>query len=319
MSNVLPLRRALLANAIFSTVSGLLMAVQPALVGDWLGLDGGALVLRSLGGGLILFAATLIYIATRPRVATWQALLASAADFLWVVGSLVLLLISPQLFAPGGKALVLAVAGAVFLFGVWQIWAIDRAHRIAATGEYRHCVVVTTNAPADVMWQVVGNMGEIQRYMPELSHSTILDDQPPGVGAVRVCATHAGQQWAEECTAFEPGRSFTVRFRAEAADFPFPVRTMRGGWEVMPCAIGFNVTGTNATGSEVMVWWELTPKHPRLGALMLPLFAWQADRTFPDIIRRMAAAALAQATSSDAPTPAHQSHSVLARLAPRLC
>lgn len=281
MKVVLPLRLALAANAVFSLSSALFMLFRPALVGEWLGIHA-ALILQLVGCGLVIFAVELIYQATRQRVATWRALLASVADFSWVAGSIVLLLAFPQLLSPSGNVLVLAVAGAVFGFGAWQLWAAGRAHKTGKDGEYRHCIIVETNVPAEKMWRVIGNIGDIKNYMPSLKHSVVLDGKMPSVGAVRACEDYAGKQWSEECTEFNFGRSFAVRFLSEAPNFPFPAKTMRGGWEVTPSDVG----------SRIVVWWELTPKSKLLAPVILPLLAFQADRDFPKIIERMATAAL---------------------------
>ena len=304
MNPVLPLRIALVTNAIFSLFSALLMLFRPVLVGEWLGIQA-PLILRIVGIGLIVFAAELIYQATRQRVVTWRALLASAADFFWVAGSIILLLALPQLFSPSGNVLVLAVAGIIFSFGVWQLWAAGHAHKTGADDEYRHCIIIETNAPPETMWQIVSDIGDIKNYMPSLERSVILDGKTPGVGAVRACEDRTGKQWAEECTSFVPGRSFDLRFLSEAPDFPFPAKTMRGGWEVIP----------SAQGSQVMVWWELTPKSKLLAPIILPILAFQADRDFPKIIKRMTEAALR--IEGDAPMPADGG--VLARLLPSFC
>ncbi|MCI0691631.1 SRPBCC family protein [candidate division KSB1 bacterium] len=304
MKAALRLRLALMANAIFSLSSALLMLFFPAVVGEWLGIQA-PLILQVVGIGLVAFAAELIYQATRQRVATWRALIASAADFSWVASSIVLLLAFPQLFSPLGNALVLAVAGTVFVFGAWQLWAAGHAHRIEKSGEYRHCIIVETNAPAEKMWRVVGDIGDIKNYMPSLKHSVILDGKIPGVGAVRACEDHAGKQWSEECTAFNPGHSFAVRFLSEAPNFPFPAKTMRGGWEVTP----------SNGGSRVMVWWELTPKSKLLAPVILPLLAFQADRDFPKIIQRMTAAVLGKNGAGQM----QSNGAVFVRLLPTFC
>lgn len=299
-----PLRLALAANAIFSLSAALFMLFRPAMVGEWLGIQA-PLVLQIIGIGLVAFAAELIYQATRQRIATWRALIASAADFSCVTGSFVLLLAFPELFSPLGNLLVLAVTGAVFVFGAWQLWAAGHAHRTGEGGAYRHCIVVQTNAPAAKLWRIVGAIGDIKHYMPALKSSVIVDGNAPGVGAVRACEDRAGKRWSEQCTAFIPGRSFEVRFVSEAPNFPFPAKTMKGGWEVMPLS----------GGSQVMVWWELIPKNNLLAPLILPVLAFQADRDFPRIIQRMAVAALGENNGMHMPSNAR----VFARLLPNFC
>ncbi len=304
MHAVLPLRLALAANAVFSLSSALLMLLRPALVGEWLGIHA-LVVLQAVSIVLVIFAADLIHQATRQRIATWRALYASAADFSWVVGSIVLLLAFPRLFSPLGIILVLAVAGAVFVFGAWQLWAVGRAHRTGKNGDYRHCIIVETNVPVAQMWPIVGNIGDIKKYMPSLKRSVVLEGKAPAVGAVRSCEDHAGKRWSEECTEFNPGHSFAVRFLSEAPDFPFPAKTMCGGWKITP----------SDAGSQVRVWWELMPKNRLLAPVILPLLAFQADRDFPKIIQRMAASALGKSNE----VHLQSIPKVMARLLPNFC
>ena len=283
MNNTRPLRIALLANAIFSATCGLLMLAKPVFTGILLGVQA-PLLLRLLGFGLLLFAVDLIHQSTRSRLVTWRALYASVGDFLWVITSVVGLLLFSNLLSLTGVEMVLIVAGVVLVFGCWQIWGIDRAHRAKNQALYRHCLIVRTEAPAAAMWDAIERMGDIQNYMPSLVRSEILDSKLPGVGAVRRCTDKSDRCWAEECIEFEPGHSFTMRFAAEAPDFPFPASTMLGGWKVM--SVG--------TGSEVMIWWELAPKPRFLAPILLPILAFSADRDFVRVIRRMANDSLEQ-------------------------
>lgn len=306
MNAVLPLRLALAANAVFSLSSGLFMFFNPALAGEWLGVSA-PLVLQGIGIGLTVFSVGLAYQAMSRRMATWRALMASAADFSWVAGSIVLLLVYQDLFSSSGRTLILGVAIVVLCFGVWQLWAAGRAHRITKAGEYRHCIMVETNAPADKMWKIVSDLGGIKNHMPSLKRSIVLDGKAPGVGAIRHCEDRTGKQWSEECTAFNPGRDFSVRFQSEAPDFPFPAKTMRGGWGVIP----------SSTGSVVMVWWEMTPKYKLLAPIILPLLSFQVDRDFPKIVGNMAEAA----TGGDVEGRARTKSGVgsFARLVPNYC
>lgn len=299
MSNTLLLRIALSANAIFSLASALILLLQPERVFDWLGV-GSTLLFRVLGAGLSLFAGGLLYQATRPRLNTWHAVLTSAADLGWVLASGVVLLVFGAVLSPAGAGLIVAVAGLVLVFGLSQFLAAGHAHRTPRPGEYRHCLTVETDSPADRLWPVLGDLGNIQAYMPSLRRSWIQDDQSPAVGVVRACQDRSGHFWEEECTHYSPGQGYAVRFRAEAPEFPFPFRVMRGGWTITD----------RPAGSRVTVWWELVPKQPWMASLVMPLFAQRTDSGFPAIIKRMTAAANG--------SPAQQPAQPRARSGPRL-
>lgn len=277
MPHARPLRIALLANALFAAATGSFILVTPATVVDLLGIAYHP-ILTAIGVGLVVFALDLAHQATRSRISTWRAAYATALDLAWVVGTVVVLATQHQSFTMTGVAIIAAVGALVLGFATWQGWGIDHAHRVPGSRLRRHCVQVHVDQPAASMWQVVADLGAIQRYMPSLAHSAIEGGAEPGRGAVRTCVDRSGRSWSEECIAFESG-SLALRFRAEAEDFPFPASEMYGGWTVEPSQSG---------GSYVTVWWTLLPRPASLAVLIMPIFGFRADRQITSVIGRMA-------------------------------
>ncbi len=307
MNTARSLRIALSANSVFSAVSGLALLIWPGLVGTLLGIQV-PWVLRLVGCGLLIFSGDLIHQATRPRLKTWRALYASTADLLWVIGSVLGLILFSGLLSQSGMAVMLGVAAVVLTLGIWQIWGVDRAHRAGDPALHRHCLVIRTEVPAAMMWEVIRHIGDIQDYAPSLARSEILNGEVVGVGTVRRCTNQAGQCWTEECTAFDPNGSFTLHFGADAPDFPFPASTMIGGWEVQSAG----------TGSDVVVWWELTPKPRWLAPVLMPILALSIDRDLVQIVQRMADDALAQSPTGAIDYPPTQQQ-VRVWLVPLFC
>ena len=275
-----PLRIALLANALFASATGSFILIAPATVASQLGTAYHPLLL-AIGVALVAFALDLTHQATRRRLLTWRAAYVTALDLAWVAGTIVVLATHHQSFTATGVMIIATVGALVLGFAIWQGWGIDIAHRVRGSRVWQHCVRVHVDHPAESMWQVIADLGSIQRYMPSLAHSAIEDGTEPGRGAVRTCVDRGGRSWSEECIAFEPG-ALALRFKTEAAGFPFPASEMYGGWTVEPCQSG---------GSHVTVWWTLRPRPIGLAVVLLPIFGFQADRQMTSVIRRMAAEA----------------------------
>lgn len=113
------LRRALLADAVISAATGLLLAVGASLLSDLLQLP--EPLLRFAGLALLPFAAFVAVVATRERVsraAAWAVVLVNA---LWALDSVVLLVagwVAPNLL---GFGFVLAQAAVVAGFAALQV------------------------------------------------------------------------------------------------------------------------------------------------------------------------------------------------------
>jgi uncharacterized membrane protein YhaH (DUF805 family) len=117
------LRKALLGNALFSTLSGLTVLFGQKWVLRILGLSNNV-SLWVLGGGLIVFAATLVMNARRRKVKTSDAWIAVLMDVAWVLASYVLIFVLP--FSTQGKWVIGMLAELVLLFAILQFLGIRR-------------------------------------------------------------------------------------------------------------------------------------------------------------------------------------------------
>ncbi len=276
------LSAALAGNAAFSAASGIVLLLAPDSVGDWLGVRQSGL-LMSTGGALLGFAGVATSQALRRTRVPLGPLLISLADLAWVIGTALVLLVVGGSFSGLGVAVLLLVAATVAGFALAQLLGIARSYQApaAAGGSHRVCVEVATAVTAEALWEAVGDLGGIARFVPTLAESRLRDDAVPAAGAVRECRDVSGRAWAERCTLYDPAEHrLEVEFLSDEPGFPYPFRAMTGGWSVEQRALG----------AVVRVWWHVTPKRPRFASVILPLMDYTVRRSFPDAIAQMAAA-----------------------------
>jgi hypothetical protein len=120
------LRKSLMGNALFSTLSGLTILFAQGWVVQILGLSRNV-GLAILGVGLLVFAATLAANARRKHIKTSDAWIAVLMDSAWVLGSCVLILVAP--LSASGKWVVGAVSDVVLAFAVLQFLGIRRIQK----------------------------------------------------------------------------------------------------------------------------------------------------------------------------------------------
>lgn len=123
------LRKALMGNALFSTVSGLTILFAQRWVSRILGFSQN---LAILGFGLLVFAFLLVINARRQRLKTSDAWIAVLMDLAWVLGSYVLIFVIP--FSTQGKWVVGVVAELVLVFAVLQFVGIRRIQKSERLG-----------------------------------------------------------------------------------------------------------------------------------------------------------------------------------------
>ncbi len=122
------LRNALKGNAVFSTISGLLFTLASSSVAEFIGIADASIFglvesatfILIIGIGLLLFAGSLLFTATREQVhrsSAWQAIL---GDFAWVILSYIILVTGAIPFSNTGSWAVLIIADIVLVFGILQ-------------------------------------------------------------------------------------------------------------------------------------------------------------------------------------------------------
>ena len=116
-------RVALLCNAGFSALCGLAFALDAERLATELlagSPDVGALGLRVLGVGLVVFSALLAWVALRRGLTAGQILLITSLDVAWIAGSLLVIGLAAGVFTAAGVTAVALVALAVTLFATGQ-------------------------------------------------------------------------------------------------------------------------------------------------------------------------------------------------------
>ncbi len=133
------LRRALRANAAFSTVSGITLAAGSYAIGPRIGVEPSWIVLL-VGLGLLPFAFDLYVNAARARMDLAKVKMAIAGDIAWIAGSVAVIVIDPTGLTTAGLITIAVVAAVVGEFAFLQ-WVGFRRAREAYSAE-------TTGEPA---------------------------------------------------------------------------------------------------------------------------------------------------------------------------
>ena len=118
------LRLALRLNATFSATCALVCLLGAAPLAHRIGVSEPA-VLVSLGANLAVFAAFLVWLSTRARIAPALVWTVIAADLLWVVGTVPL--VAGDFLSPFGDGVAAFVAFAVAAWAALQTLGLRRS------------------------------------------------------------------------------------------------------------------------------------------------------------------------------------------------
>lgn len=233
-------------NAAFSTVTSVFLLAIPGRVAQEILIDPAgweAMVLAVLGGGLLVFAAELLFIASNRNVDRWEVELMVAADVSWVVSSGLLLVLFSHVFTQIGIVLIVAIAAVVSVFAIGQYLGARRMYRqrnIASVRMEKSIIVATVKrqvkAPVTAVWQVMTDHPGYADVAKNLSKVEVLEGQ--GLGMKRRCAGPKGESWTETCDLFLEEKEFGFRVHTQAPDYPYPIAELEGRWAVEPLVDG---------------------------------------------------------------------------------
>ena len=125
MKNESFLRKTLMANAVFTTLCGLVFVFASGALSALIGAVGGTELLV-VGVILLFYAADLARTAFGQTIPRGRVYYFVVMDLLWVIGSAVALWGFAVPFTPAGRWIVLLIADVVGLFGVLQYLGLRR-------------------------------------------------------------------------------------------------------------------------------------------------------------------------------------------------
>jgi hypothetical protein len=115
------LRHSLRANAVFSTLSGLGFLVASPPIAAYLG-DVPPRLVAGVGAQLVLFAAALVWLASRPTLSRPLTVGVILADLAWVLGTAAV--VQADLLSSPGTTLVIVIADVVLTLAMLQAFGL---------------------------------------------------------------------------------------------------------------------------------------------------------------------------------------------------
>ena len=239
-------RRALLANAVFSFATGLICVLAPSwvagllLTGDFIfELVTSPFLILDLGIGLLLFAGLVFYAARKPMLNLTLVKAISVADLAWVLLSLLVLVFAPAALTSIGFTLMMAIAIVVLVFAMEQLVGAALTYQGQSDivirfrdGEMTLSAARPTSASPDRVWQVISHQEAYADVADNIQSVAVVSGA--GKGMVRRCADTKGRTWRETCTGWDEGKGFAFDVHTGAPDYPYPIAALSGEWFLAP-------------------------------------------------------------------------------------
>jgi len=220
------LQKALSINTMFSGVSGLVLVIFNKEIANIFEV-GQNTIFWIIGLGLIFFSATILLEVKKQRglAVLWIII----QDFIWVIGSAVLLLLQPFNISNIGNNTIAAIALVVLFMGINQASALAQADSIGHKGRKQLTFKRTIIATKSVVWKVISYVANYHQVAPNIDDVTIISGQEKGM--VRSCS-HGKDSWTETCSVWQEEETYSFIVNTSSPDYPYPLSFMQGTWNV---------------------------------------------------------------------------------------
>jgi ribosome-associated toxin RatA of RatAB toxin-antitoxin module len=264
------MKRALIINATFSGISGILIIIFRQQL---MTLFGALSTIHFLvvGALLIFFSLTILYETKRQN--TLAILWIIIQDMLWVIGSIWLLIFHPFDFSRGGNYTIGVVAVVVLLMAFNQSSALAQVDNVKKSGLKQIIVKRQINSSRDSVWKVMADVGNFHKVAPNLVDVKIVSGSEKGL--VRNCSHNDKQSWTETCTAWEPGREYSFEVNTSAPDYPYPLKYLKGT---------FIVEELTSTTSKITMVYDFVYTRKIYNVILYPLMKPKFNKTLKEIL-----------------------------------
>ncbi len=220
------LQKSLQFNALFSGISGILLVVLNKQVASLFDIPKTSLF-WIIGAALIFFSITIIYEVKRQN--QLGVLLIIIQDFLWVLGSMILLILQPFEISKMGNGIIAIVAIVVLFIGINQAKALARTDTNPKKGiKYLNFDRLLKASKGNV-WKVISDVANYHEVAPNIDDVKIITGE--GEGMVRSCS-HGKDSWTETCSLWSEEKEYAFEVNTDAPDYTYPFQYLKGNWKI---------------------------------------------------------------------------------------
>jgi len=220
------LQKSLLTNALFSGMSGIILVALYKHIANLFDISNTS-VFWIIGVALIFFSVTIIYEIRRQN--PLGVLVIIIQDYLWVLGSIILLIAQPFEVSNTGNSIIAIVALVVLFMAFNQAKALAQTDNTQKRGLKQLSFQRTINATKEHVWKVVSDVSNYQKVAPNIDEVKVISGQ--GEGMVRSCS-HGKDNWTETCSLWEEEKEYAFEVNTAAPDYPYPFKSLKGSWIV---------------------------------------------------------------------------------------
>lgn len=267
-NNMNKLQKALSTNAIFSVISGLALILFHNSIAKIFEVNNSN-VFWVIGIGLLLFSLSIFIEIKKQRPKSVKKIILQ--DYIWVIGSIILLIFKPFSISNIGNSTITVIALAVLFMAINQSKALAQTKQSGKKGDKLLVFKRTVKAPKSKVWKVISDVENYHQVAPNIDQVQIISGKEEGM--VRSCS-HGKNSWTETCSIWKEEETFSFIVNTSAPDYPYPLSFLQGTW---------NITELDSLHTEIEMIFEFTYKNKMLN-LMHPIMKMKFKKVSNELL-----------------------------------
>ncbi|MBD3275991.1 MAG: hypothetical protein GF372_11805, partial [Candidatus Marinimicrobia bacterium] len=219
---------------------------------------------------LIYFTATIIYEIKRQKPI--GVLFIIIQDFLWVIGSIVLLIFQPFEISVAGNGIIAAVALVVLFMGFNQAKTLGQIDNKSSGKIKQLRFERTTQANKAKVWEVISDVANYHEVAPNIDNVEIISGTEEGM--IRSCS-HGKESWTETCSLWIEEKEYAFEVNTDAADYPYPFKYLKGNWKIEE---------TNSSHTKIIMLFEFEYEKKFQNWLLHPILKRKFSKTAEELL-----------------------------------
>ncbi|PCJ63929.1 MAG: hypothetical protein COA58_14965 [Bacteroidetes bacterium] len=220
------IQKTLSINAIFSLASGLGLIVFHKQIANVFEVNVST-VFGIIGFGLFLFSLSIIREIKLQRRASIKKVI--ALDYIWVLGSALLLVFRPFKISSMGNNTIAIIALVVLFMAINQSQALAQTDDNSQKGRKQLVFKRTVKASKSDVWKVISDVANYHQVAPNIDDVHIVSGTEKGM--IRSCSS-GKRSWTETCSIWQEEKAYSFIVNTSAPDYPYPISFLQGTWNV---------------------------------------------------------------------------------------
>ncbi len=223
-----------------------------------------------VGGVITFFSLTMVVEIKKQRALAILWIIIQ--DIMFTMASIYVLIFRPFDISDTGYLFIGLFLIPIIFFITYQSLGLSRIDAKGGTNVKLMSFKRRVKEDKSKVWKIISDVGNYHKVAPNIDGLEVVSGEK--IGMIRSCS-HGKDSWTETCSLWEEEKEYSFEVDTTPLDYPYPLKTLRGNWQV-------NEIGKGET--EIIMNFEFEYKKPYQNILIHPMMKHQFTKICKELL-----------------------------------